>query len=122
MNDDFDDDLDRALFALPLDVPPPGLRESILRATIYAPVAIPSPFSTLETIGIGIALALAAWVAMLCVADHSVVLALGDLVSGLLRALSDTRTLVWLGVGALTAAAITITPASPRFPFNRRTS
>jgi len=122
MNDEFDDDLDRALFALPLDVPPPGLRESILRATIYAPVAIPSPFSTLETIGIGIALALAAWVAILCVADHSVVLALGDLVSGLLRALSDTRTLVWLGVGALTAAAITMMPASPRFPFNRRTS
>jgi hypothetical protein len=122
MNDDLDDDLDRALFALPLDVPPPGLRESILRATIYAPVAIPSPFSTLETIGIGIALALAAWIAILCVADHSVVLALGNVVAEMLRALSDTRTLVWLGVGALTAAAVTMTPASPRFPFNRRTS
>jgi hypothetical protein len=122
MNDDLDDDLDRALFALPLDVPPPGLRESILRATIYAPVAIPSPFSTLETIGIGIALALAAWIAILCVADHSVVLALGDVLSELLRALSDTQTLVWLGVGALTAAAVTMTATSPRFPFNRRTS
>ena len=35
MNDDFDE-LDRALFALPLETPPPGLRESILNATVYA--------------------------------------------------------------------------------------
>jgi hypothetical protein len=56
------------------------------------------------------------------VVDHSVVLALGDVVTELVRALSDTQTLVWIGVGALTAAAFTIAGTSPRFPFNRRTS
>ena len=51
------DDLDRALFALPLEEPPAGLRASILRATVFAGPAVASPLGRAETVGIGIALA-----------------------------------------------------------------
>ena len=121
MNDDFDD-LDRALFALPLDEPPSGLRESILRATVYAPLVAPAPFSTIETIGIGIALALATWIAWLCVADHGIIASLDAGALQFVRALADTETFVWLGIGGLTAAWISIAFAQPfQSPFGRRT-
>ena len=122
MNDDFDD-LDRALFALPLEEPPLGLRESILRATIYAPVATPAPFSAVETVGIGVALALAAWVAMICVADRTVVVGIAAFVVQILRAISDVQTIAWLGIGSLAAAGIWIGISTPfPSPFRRRTS
>jgi hypothetical protein len=36
------DEIDRALFALPLEDPPPGLRQSILNCTVNAPAAVRS--------------------------------------------------------------------------------
>ena len=60
MNDDFDE-LDRALFALPLEAPPPGLRQSILNATVYAraQAAAGPEIRTWELLAVGIALAAA---------------------------------------------------------------
>jgi len=57
----YDDDLDRAIFALELESPPPGLREAILRATIYAPSLA---MRLWEVIGLGAALAVSCWLAI----------------------------------------------------------
>ncbi|MFN2528618.1 MAG: hypothetical protein ABR584_07865 [Candidatus Baltobacteraceae bacterium] len=56
-----DDDLDRLLFALPLEEPPRDLRASILASTIYRPS---SPFKVWETWALGIVMAVGVW---LCV-------------------------------------------------------
>ncbi len=65
MNDDFDE-LDRALFALPLETPPPGLRAAILLSTIGAQrraCAHLAPFATWEILALGTAIAVAVWLA-----------------------------------------------------------
>ena len=61
MNYEPHDDLDRLLFALPLEEPPKELRSSILAATIYRPSM---PFKAWEIWGLGIVLAIGVW---LCV-------------------------------------------------------
>lgn len=118
-----DDDLDRALFALPLEEPPQGLREAILRATVYAPVRVSAPFSVAETIGIGIALALAAWIALICIADRNVVAGIEALALSFVRAFSDVRNIAWAGTGVLAAAWISVAVSGPfQLPFGRRAS
>jgi len=98
MNDDFDE-LDRAIFALPLESSPAGLRESILRATIYRAVPAPAAFSIRETWAIGVALAVAAWLVTLAFGDKSFGAAAGLYLSQTARALSDPATLAWLATG-----------------------
>jgi 4-amino-4-deoxy-L-arabinose transferase-like glycosyltransferase len=53
-----DDELERALFALPLEEPPADLRRRILSATVYRPRMI---FRTAEIWGLGTALAIMVW-------------------------------------------------------------
>jgi hypothetical protein len=56
-----DDELDRALFALPLEEPLAGLRERILAATVYQ-IPVSSPFKTWELWLLGVVLAAVAFV------------------------------------------------------------
>jgi len=53
-----DDELERALFALPLEEPPADLRSRILGATVYRPRMI---FRVAEVWGLGTALAVMVW-------------------------------------------------------------
>ncbi|MFN2461527.1 MAG: hypothetical protein ABR591_12715 [Candidatus Velthaea sp.] len=57
-----DDELERALLALPLEEPPAGLHGRILAATIYRPRLT---FRTWEIWAIGTALALMVWLTVL---------------------------------------------------------
>jgi hypothetical protein len=105
MNQDFDD-LDRALFALPLETPPPGLRESILNATVYAqaraalePVARPW-----EAWLAGGALAVAVWLVFVLVADKGFAAALTSSALTVARAFAAPATVLWLGAGGAVAA------------------
>ncbi len=64
MNYEPHDDLDRLLFALPLEEPPSDLRASILASTIYRPSF---PFKVWETWALGIVMALIAWLCVMIV-------------------------------------------------------
>jgi hypothetical protein len=105
MNDDFDE-LDRALFALPLEAPPAGLRQSILNATIYAPVqvAVPPVVRPWEVSLVGGALAIALWLVYALVTDKSFGPAFTTSVVNFAHGFSDPTTLVWLGAGSAIAA------------------
>lgn len=103
-----DDELERALFAMPLEEPPAGLRRSILAATVDAPVPNPSALwmSTTETVLYGVLVALLVW---LCVAvgqgDASPVGAsLRDLSFRIIAFFSQPDTVLWLCAGAAIAA------------------
>lgn len=111
MNDDFDD-LDRALFALPLELPPLGLRESILRATIYAPQAEPV-FRPWEIAGIGAAVAVAVWLAIVLVSDRLFGATLVANAAALGRSFADPAMLAWVAVGAGIATWLSVAGAAP---------
>jgi hypothetical protein len=64
------DEIDRALFALPLEEPPKDLRRAILEMTIYAPRA-EERTSPLEWLAVGLGLALAAVLAWAVIAKPS---------------------------------------------------
>ena len=85
-----DDDLDRALAALPLAEPPPDLLPRILAATVFA---APPAFRLWELWLLGTLLALAAW---LCV----------DLVHAGPRALAAGLTAVGLGARTLATPSL----------------
>ncbi len=92
----FEDDLDRAIFALDLEVPPPGLRESILRATIYAPSAA-MRFG--EICGIGAALAFACWLAIALLNNKALAAAAGAGIVSALNWVVAPASLEWIAVG-----------------------
>jgi hypothetical protein len=117
-HDDHMDDLDRAIFALPLDEPPADLRESILRATVYAPAVAASPaiFGRVEAILVGVILAVGAWLALVLVTEPHAAESLAGSVVMLTRGLAGPTTLAWLGTGALTALVLS-GPGSLRLPF-----
>ncbi len=113
MNDDFDD-LDRALFALPLDVPPAGMREAILRVAVPAPRLLRTPpLGTWDIIGLGIALAVAVWLVLLFVWDKSFATTLTLDTVTLLAALGNPTTLLWLSAGGAVAAWMSLGSALP---------
>ena len=94
------DDLDRALCALPLEEPPPGLHQGILAATIYRPSL---PFKAWETWLIGTLVALTIWLALffhsavsgdrIAALAHRAVSSVSELVLG------DSAVVLWLAVG-----------------------
>lgn len=63
------DAIDRALFALPLEEPPKGLRQSILALTVHAPSAAEERIGWWESLALGLGLALAAFLAWSVVAN-----------------------------------------------------
>lgn len=113
-----DVDLDRALFALPLEEAPPNLRASILGATVYRPAP---PFALWEAWMFGTLTAVVGW---LCVsvatggADRFVgaMESLGLIVS---QYLAQPSTAMWLAIGIGVAfwgsfANLAPAPALPR--------
>ncbi len=105
--DDYDE-LDRALFALPLATPPPELRAAILRATIYAEPT--TPFAFAEIVGIGAVLALAVWLAAYAFSAPAFGSTLVGQISLALRLISEGQTLAWLAAGvAVVLVANTVT-------------
>jgi hypothetical protein len=110
-----DDELDRALFALPLAEPPPDLRASILASTIFAPRPM---MRTWETIVIGVVLAVVAWLVLGVLTSGGPVATLISLKASMLTAIfTNPETLLWLGMGGLIAMiliAIDLRPALRR--------
>ncbi len=97
MNDDFDE-LDHALFALPLEPPPAGLRESILRATVYAPLPA-FAFRGVEIALIGCVFAVGAWLLLALVTDAGLAATLHAQLLAVARVFADPSTLLWLAAG-----------------------
>jgi hypothetical protein len=114
MKYDSDDALDRALFALPLEEPPDGLRASILTATVYRPAP---PFAVWEVTGIAALVAIGVW--------FSVLIALGGgtlfvhtfatIGQTLTQVLSNVSNLAWTAAGIATAAWLTLFTGSQPF-------
>ncbi len=101
------DDLDRALFALPLATPPADLRAAILRSTIYSPsaahacaIVAPFAFAARDIAFIGAAIAVAVWLVVYAIFDPSFVSHAAANTGALVRSLLETQTLAWLAAGA----------------------
>jgi hypothetical protein len=107
MKYDSDDALDRALFALPLEEPPEGLRASILTATVYRPVPA---FAAWEIAAIGIVAALGIWFAMMIALGGGSLFAhtLDTIGQTVTRAFSNVANLEWTGAGIATAVWLTL--------------
>jgi hypothetical protein len=109
-----DDELDRALFALPLEPLPDGLRASILAAVSV----VPRPLLTrLEVVGVGAILALAAWLVILVLTGGSSIGAsFGQVGADLAHVASNWTTLAWLATGAATAIWLSLVTFPKRLP------
>ncbi|HEX3549198.1 MAG TPA: hypothetical protein VHT53_02415 [Candidatus Elarobacter sp.] len=111
---DHDDDLDRALAALPLEEPPARLHARIMAATVYRPAPVAS---TWEAWLVGTLVALAAWMIWLVASAPNV----GDRLAGVLTdvlqnsGLGSISTIFWLAVGVSATWWISsLTVPSPR--------
>ena len=112
MNYEQHDDLDRMLFALPLEEPPEDLRSAILASTIYRPAF---PIKVWETWMIGAMVAVIVWLCVMIgqgglAAFNSTLLTMGSFVSTHILAPS---TLVWLALGGGIAVILHILNLSP---------
>ncbi|HTX56626.1 MAG TPA: hypothetical protein VMD47_05945 [Candidatus Acidoferrales bacterium] len=107
MNYNDDDALDAALFALPLEEPPAGLRAAILSATVCRPEPL---FSFRELAVLGALCAVVVWLVAAVIAGggslfvHSLQ-ALGALT---LRAANNMTLVAWIAAGSATAIWISI--------------
>lgn len=111
-----DDEIDRLLFALPLEEPPADLRGRILAATVARPPVLFAPW---ELWVLGTALALAVWLTVgLLGAQPDPAVRIAAAAAGALRALLATgaTTCYWLAVGALAAWTISQLTLMPRRP------
>jgi hypothetical protein len=106
MNDEFDD-LDRALFALPLETPPAGMREAILRATSHMP-ATAFALGRYEIVAIGSFLAIFVWMLLVLLGDPTRASDFNLEVSAVVSALAQPATLLWLATGASVAACFSV--------------
>jgi|HubBroStandDraft_6_1064221.scaffolds.fasta_scaffold1859250_2 hypothetical protein len=105
-----DDELDRALMALPLEPLPDGLRHSILAAVTIEHHPI---LTRWETVGLGLIMALGSWLSLLLVNGRTGAGAgswMNAATASLVNFLTNPTSLVWLSVGV--AAAICISFAS----------
>jgi hypothetical protein len=107
MKYDSDDELDRALFALPLEEPPESLRASILTATIYRPAPAFAPW---EIAGIAAVAAIGLWCAFLIALGGGTLFvhSLGTIGESFTHAFSSVANLAWIGAGIATAAWLTL--------------
>jgi hypothetical protein len=97
-----DDALERALFELPLEEPPAGLRASILLATAYRPRPA---FSFVELAILGVLGAVGIWLFVLLALGGGTLFVhtLQTIGSFAARSLSSTATLAWIAAGGATA-------------------
>jgi hypothetical protein len=109
-----DIELERAIFELPLEEPPAGLRSSILLATAYRPAPV---FSIWDLAGIGAAGAVAIWlVALLVLGGGSLfVHTLESIGSFASRFFTNATTLAWLAAGGATAIWLSLFAGSQSF-------
>ena len=120
MMDERDDDLDRMIFAIPMEEPPAGLRASILRGTIYRPAFALKPW---ELWMCGTVAAIAVWLAAFIVrsgpeAFMQTLIALGSATAHLLLM---QNTWLWIAAGIGTAFWLLIlNPLPMRAPLFRR--
>jgi len=107
MRYDSDDALDRALFALPLEEPPEGLRASILTATVYRPVPA---FSVWEIAGICALGAIGVWFAVLIAAGGGTLFVhtIETIGQNFTQAFSNVANLAWAAAGIATATWLTL--------------
>lgn len=104
----FDDDaLDRALFALPLEEPPAGLRSAILTSTVYRPAPL---FSVYELVVLGAIVAmLVALVTLVAMSGGTLfVHSLQAIGNAFDRAFLNVSTLAWMAAGGATAVWLSI--------------
>jgi hypothetical protein len=114
------DALDRALAALPLEEPPPDLRASILRATVYRQT---HAFPLWESITFGVLGAIGLWLVVAIVLGGAPLFAhtLSAIASTTIAALSHGATAAWLAAGAATAVWLTLfTGSQPASLFSYR--
>jgi hypothetical protein len=100
---DDDEELDRAIFALPLAPVPAGMHATIMRSTVYAvghPVAM---FATREIAAIGAAVAVAVWLAAYAIASPAFDARVAFEIGSVARSLAEAQTLTWLAAGAAVA-------------------
>jgi len=99
MNHDWDDALERALFAMPLEEPPADLRASIMAATVYRP---PAAFKLWETWALGACAGIFVWLVIEMVLGDATrfVHALTAMGAFVLSAASQPSTLLWIALGA----------------------
>ena len=112
MNHDPYDDLDRLLFALPLEEPPTEMRANILAATVYRPEF---PIKIWETWVLGSLIALAVWLSVLIwqgggTAFVGTLSVFGQFFS---HGLLAQNTLLWLAVGGGVAFVLLILNLGP---------
>jgi hypothetical protein len=109
-----DDEIDRAIQALPLEPLPDGLRASILAAVSM----VPGPVLTRwETAGIGVILALATWLSLLLLnGGPEVGKWLTAEVGTLGRYLVSPPTLMWMGLGLACALCLSLFSIPRRTP------
>ena len=102
MNMDDSDALERAIFGLPLEEPPAGLRASILLATAYRPRPA---FSVVELAVLGALGATGVWLLVLLALGGGTlfVQTLETIGAFLSRTLSNPTTVAWLAAGGATA-------------------
>lgn len=114
MNENFDD-LDRALFALPLATPPMDLRATILRGTIYAEASADAlvPFALYEIVGVGLALAIGAWFVIAALADHRFAALVITTVSTIAHEVTEPQIVAWLTAGGAIAALMSLGSFTP---------
>jgi len=107
-----DDDLERALFNLPLEEAPPNLRASILARTVYHHAI---PVKAWEAWLIGGSVAMLAWLLVLILRDGTgpVVSTLDAIGAFVLAVLSQPATILWTAVGG--AAAMWLMHLTPSF-------
>lgn len=117
-----DDELERALFALPLEEPPVDLRASILTATIYR---APAPFKAWEVWSLGAIVAVAVWlVGLIFAGGAGRAMDTLTLMGGYIAAfMTQPVNLIWLALGGGTAlwmSQLNLTPLSLRQQSKKR--
>jgi hypothetical protein len=119
---DSDEELERALFALPLEEPPADLRASILAATIYRPPVTVKPW---EVWAAGALCALLTWLLLLIARGGaaSTVETVSSYISSGLALIAAPQTLLWIAIGGgaalwISQLYLTVTPEALRA--NRR--
>ena len=110
---DSDEELERALFALPLEEPPADLRASILAATVYRPPLAVKPW---EVWLVGGAVALFAWLLVLIAKGTAgpAFLEFDSYVTDGLKLFAQPATLFWIALGggaAVWISQLNLTPA-----------
>jgi hypothetical protein len=100
-----DDELDRALCAIPLEEPPADLRASILAATIYRPALPAIPFRLWEAWALGAAIAVVVWLCALIAGGGGdrAIASLDLLGSSALAVITQPLTLLWIALGGAAA-------------------